>query len=73
MVFMFQDKGFFTCIPPTQGIFYMTLLPSGISKIGPPDIPSSPLEIPKFFPHPLEILSYPLEFLIPSVGGMNIF
>ena len=40
LVFMFLEKGFFTSIAPMQQNFHMKgLLPSGISKIGPQDMP----------------------------------
>ena len=43
--------------PPTEGICRMTPLPSGFSKIGPPNLPPPlPSRISKIFAHPLEIL-----------------
>ena len=45
-------------IPPTEGICRMTPppLPSGFSKIGPPNLPPLPSGISQIFVHPLEIL-----------------
>ena len=78
LVFMFPEKGFFTSILSRKGFSTWPSSPLQFPKLAYKIYMYLPLlwnfGNSKFFPQPLEIFSYPpLEFLIPSVGGMNIF
>ena len=72
---MFLEKGFFTSIAPMQRIFHMNLLPSGISKISPQDMPPLLCKF-QIFPIPTGNIFIPpwnFQSLQGGGGGMDIF